>query len=66
MEPGIKVRVVRGFLLGEQGVVNKAGRFPTLGGTKSPPCVMVDFFSKVVEKEVVTVGKLAGDLEIIS
>lgn len=66
LSPGMKVRVTQGLLEGEEGIVRTTGRFPTLEGTKSPPTVMVDFSSETVEEGYVTIGKLAGDLEIIS
>lgn len=65
MKPGTKVRVIKGLLCGEQGVVNRAGLFYTLDEIKSSPCIIVDIPSKIAEKGIVTIRKLAGDLEII-
>jgi hypothetical protein len=65
LEKGMRVKVIQGLLEGEDGVVRAKGRFPTMAGTKSPPTVMVDFPSKVSEDGVATLGKLAGDLEIL-
>jgi hypothetical protein len=66
LEPGMRVKVVKGMLEGHEAVVRTTGRFPQLNGELSPHSVLIDVPSNTKPGETCTFGKLAGDLEIIS